>query len=372
MRSGIAILTAACLYTVGCGGSGTNPSTDPVVVVPPPPPPPQADAWAGVKESVDASAITDLRLVIGDSTGVIFEYEKGNLPGDEEHRLASASKLLTGLTVMRLVEAGTLSLSDNPQAYIGGWTNDPTDDKSRVTLEQTLSFTTGFNASPLTSGCILRPAVLLENCVLEIHDDGPETLPGDAFYYGPEHMHIAAGMAQGATSLNYVDIFTEQIADPLNLNDTHFETPSVINPRASGGAVSTANDYAEILRALMAGDLISDIDGFTQDRTGAVSFGFRPNAIGMEAGDWHYGLGFWRECDSFVWDQTCADDIVISSPGAFGWLPWIDFSENYFALIATEDSEGGLVAVGDRPTSASITLEQELQPLIVTALSEVR
>lgn len=352
----------------GCGGSSSPTVTTPVTSVPPQPV--TTDAWDAVKTAVDESPISDLRLIIGDSSGVIFEYEKGDTPANEVYRVASASKLLTGLTLMRLVEAEALSLSDSPQSLLPDWTAETTDLRSRVTLEQALSFTTGFNGTPLSSGCILRSLIRLENCVIEIHDDGIETIPGDAFYYGPEHMHIAAGMAQRAVGEDYVDIFIAEIAEPLNLENTRFETPSQLNPPAAGGAVSTANDYAKILQALMAGDIIRDLDVFLEDRTATVRFGFRPESIGRDAGDWHYGLGFWLECDSFVWDQACEENLIISSPGAFGWLPWIDFSNGYYGLIATEDSEGGLIAVGDRPTSQSVQLEQRLQPLILEALAE--
>lgn len=366
---------ATCFVLAACGGGGSS-SSPPVSMpppAPPPPPPPSSDVWEAVKTAVDVSPITDMRLIIGDSTGVIFQYEKGSLPGDEVHRIASSSKLLTGLTLMRLVEAGDLSLDDNPQDYLTGWTSNPADNRSKVTLEQALSFTTGFNASPLQAGCILQIFKLLQTCVQEIHDDGIETIPGDSFYYGPEHMHIAAAMAEVATGQSYVDIFKTQIVEPLNLSaDTAFVNPSLTNPRASGGAESTANDYAEILRALMAGEIITDLSSFTQDRTANVSFGFRPNAVLMDSGDWHYGFGFWRECDDFVWQNSCTDDVVISSAGAFGWVPWIDFKADYFGLIATEDSEGGIIAVGEGPTRTSTALEQELQPLIETALQQVR
>ena len=93
----------------GCGGSSSPTVTTPVTSVPPQPV--TTDAWDAVKTAVDESPISDLRLIIGDSSGVIFEYEKGDTPANEVYRVASASKLLTSLTLMRLVEAEALSLS---------------------------------------------------------------------------------------------------------------------------------------------------------------------------------------------------------------------------------------------------------------------
>ena len=135
----------------------------------------------------------------------------------------------------------------------------------------------------------------------------------------------------------------------------------------AGGAESTPADYSEILRALLAGELIVDLNEFTRDRTASVSLFDRPSTAEM-FGDWHYGLGFWRECDDAQFSADCANEIVISSPGAFGWTPWIDFENNYYALIATEDSDGGLIEIGEGPSNASVELEQTLQPLIADVL----
>ena len=55
---------------------------------------------------------------------------------------------------------------------------------------------------------------------------------------------------------------------------------------------------------------------------------------------------------------------MLSSPGAFGFTPWVDFGKGYWAIIAIEENTGK----GFDPASVAVELEQALQPLIETAL----
>lgn len=347
------------LLVASCGGSGSI-SAPPVIISPPPPP---VIIWADVTAAVDAASTADIHLVIGDATGEIFSYEKGNLPRTETHRLASASKLLSGVTIVRLIEAGTMSLGDHPQDYIPWWTSDAGDDRSLITLEDLLSFKSGFNYKPGLGGCVNDGNISLETCARDYYDGDITSTPGDVYYYGPAHLQVAAYMAEIASGVSYVNLFKAQIATPLNLSTaTGFVSPSLTNPRASAGAQSTVADYSEILRALLAGELISDLPAFTLDRTINATFGHRPVGIENAGVDWHYGLGFWRECELAVWDNSCANHVVISSPGAFGWNPWIDLEENYFGLIAMD--------VPLTVDNGTVELEITLRPLIEAALAK--
>lgn len=357
MKQYIATISVG-LFVTACGGSASV-SAPPVVVSPPPP----VSIWADVTAAVDAAPTADIHLVIGDAQGEIFSYEKGSLPRNETHRLASASKLLTGITIVRLIEAGTMSLGDNPQDYIPWWTSDAGDDRSLITLEDLLSFKSGFNYKPGFGGCVNNGNISLEDCAHDYYDGGVASAPGDVYYYGPAHLQVAAYMAQIASGTSYVDLFQDQVTEPLSLsNATGFVSPSLTNPRASAGAQSTVADYSEILRALLAGELITDLTTFAQDRTANASFGHRPAGIENANVDWHYGLGFWRECEHAIWDNSCANHVVISSPGAFGWNPWVDLEENYYGLIAMD--------VPLAIDNGTVELEIALRPLIVAALAK--
>jgi acetyl esterase/lipase len=315
-----------------------------------------------------------MRLIVGDSSGSVFTYEKGNFPGDRASLIASSTELLSGAMIMRLTDVvdpaadePLILLSDNPQDYIPWWTSDPNDARSRITLADLLSLTSGFNFSPDSTSCLSDAGITLEDCARQVYDRDVLQEPGDQFFYSDVHMEPAGYMAELASGSGFTDLFNEVIAVHLGLSATTIHNPSAANPRVGGGGQSTPDDYAEFLRAMLTGELVPTLSTFLEDRTQNVDFANRPIAV-ENSGDWHYGLGFWHECDQPVYDQSCADDLTISSGGAYGWTPWIDYDHRYFGLIAAEDLEAG--QIGDGPAVEATRLEQQLQPLIEDILAE--
>jgi hypothetical protein len=53
---------------------------------------------------------------------------------------------------------------------------------------------------------------------------------------------------------------------------------------------------------------------------------------------WHYSYGHWVE------DEPGTGDGAFSSPGKFGFYPWIDASKTYYGIVAREDlTPGGTI-----------------------------
>lgn len=348
-KSQLALLAALTLAACGGGGSGGTPAV------------PTADPFAPVATAVDAGPFDDIAVLVGDADGVAWSYERGNVSRSSSHLVASASKWLTGATLMRLVEQGLMQLDDRPQDYLAYWTSDPDDPRSRITLEQLLAFTAGFDVGPADGSCVGDGSISLDTCVQALYAAGLAYEPGTTFYYGPAHMHIAARMAEVASGQDFVTLFRLQMADPLGLSAaTAFVSPSMSNPRASGGARSTASDYAAFLTALLGRRLIADLETFNADRTAPpVVLASLPGSAASDGNAWRYALGAWREDGA---------DERLSSPGAFGWYPWIDFEAGYFVLIAAE----ALPSPGFSPSAESVALGASLRPLIEQALADAQ
>lgn len=340
-------------------------------------PPPPTYNWAAVDAAFNSSAIVNGALIIGDSTGNIHEVIKGNFNSDLAYPIASSSKWLTAALVMRMIEAGKLSLSDKASSKLTYWTTSPSDPRNAVTLAQTLSLTSGFNATPVEVSCVSSPYYSLQSCAQSIYNKNVSTTPGSTFSYGPEHLQIAAAMAEIAGNKTFSQLFADYVTTPLNMTCTryvesvltaplhlngracNYSYPANANTWAAGGAVSSAHDYAKLLKALLASGFITDAEAFFAPRTIALAKGYVPAGTG--GNDWQYALGSWNECDYTTWMQSCADDKINSAPGAYGWLPWIDRKNGYYGLIATR------IQVGEGDTKA-VPIEQSLQPLILTAL----
>jgi hypothetical protein len=62
----------------------------------------------------------------------------------------------------------------------------------------------------------------------------------------------------------------------------------------------------------------------------------------VASGDWRCAAGAWRECDSSSWNTQNGIRVVLSSPGALGWTPWVDHTKGHLGLSAMEMSAGGV------------------------------
>ena len=294
--------------------------------------------------------------MVGDADGALLIYEKGTFRVSQPVRLASASKLLTGLAVWSLVEDGQLSETDRTGELLSVWSAQ--DARADVTLRDLMSFTSGLNTPPNGSTCAGRLTLTLDNCVAEIHDGGLDTPPGSTFNYGPDHMQVAALMAEIASGEPLSDTLRRTILDPIGASaETGFLRGA--NVRYSGGAQGTADDYAGVLQALLAGTIISDKTAFLEARTSDADIGFQPTGLSESGRDWRYGFGFWLECDIVPFNAECESQPTLSSPGARGFVPWVDFKSGYWAIIAMEESN---------EAARSTELQQLIQPMIEEAI----
>ena len=358
----LAALAPLGLSACAGGGSSTSPPAPPAPI----PPVVSAPDFSSVQAEVDRHPVADMALLVGDADGVLFSYSKSDFTAQTPVNIASATKLVTGLGVWSLVEGGALSEADAPQDWLDFWATEPTDPRSDITLSQLMSFTSGFNARP-GAGCAGDGVSALSACVEDIFADGVDTAPGTAFSYGPEHMQVAALMARAASGQELRDIVRRDVLDASGAGaNAGFRSIFGDNPRYSAGMIASVEDYGRVLQALLAGQLAGERDAFLADRTAGTQTAFQPAANSDGARDWHHGFGFWIECDAVPFQPSCNDGPTISSPGAFGFLPWVDFDAGYWAVIAMRQPNGS----GTNPTAQSIDLEQILQPMIERALAD--
>jgi CubicO group peptidase (beta-lactamase class C family) len=303
-------------------------------------------------------------LAIYDAQGVKrFERMYGDFAADRRIAVASASKLVAGLTIMRLVSQGFLSL-DSTTGQVLGWTGP----QGAITLRQLLSFTSGMERE---APCTLLPDVALADCVVQISQMPLLAAPGTRYDYGSTHLHVAARMAEVATGASWNDVFDAQIRTPLGLGpDLAFYTAprmalGTTNPLIAGGLRATMNEYARMLaldfqRGVHQGNRLIDdalFDAQASEPYPDAVIGNSPFAA--IALNFHYGLTAWLECP-----PPAVNCPVISSPGAFGFTPWLDRASGYYAIIAMEESRSQSQVV-----SFSVQLAQDLKPLIRAAFS---
>jgi CubicO group peptidase (beta-lactamase class C family) len=354
-------LLAACFLTLAlaaCGGGGGEP----------PPPPIPDTTWSAVESAVttavQANSVPGLTLSVYDRNGrQVYVRAWGDAAPSRRLAVASASKLVSGVVLLRLVDQGLLTLESTTGAVLG-WQGP----QAAITLRQLLSFTSGLQPDP---DCTNNALVTLAACVDTISQLPMVAPPATRFDYGSGHLHVAARMAEVLTGESWDAIVQRQLRTPLGLpaEFRYYTYPQqalgLQNPLIAGGLRASADEYARLLgvvyqKGLLDGQrLISAalFDEQAREPYPNVVIGTSP---AQQAGyPFRYGLTAWLECATPATGCTSLD-----SAGAFGFTPWIDRAAGYYAILGMELAPGA-------GTQFGIPLEQQLKPLVAQAIARL-
>lgn len=285
----------------GCGGGGNGAAVPPES---PGDPPPVADPVdARMAEALDEASAEEepdgMALSIRGADGeIVFESVYGDFDPERRYAGASASKLVTALTLLRLVEQQYLSLESTTGETLG-WPGT----RGTITLEQLLAFISGL---PPNDDCLTDVDTTLADCVQSISERALRAPPGERFDYGGTHMQVAARMAEVVTGEPWHAVFRNQLVIPLGLDDAlrYFTFPRQrtrqSNPRIAGGLVANVREYAAFLqlawnRGRLDGNPLIDealVERIARQPVPDVETGFSPEPM-------PYGLGAWLDdCDT--------------------------------------------------------------------------
>lgn len=281
----------------------------------------------------------------------IYERALGGFDLNSWVTTGSASKWASAAAILTLVDDGTMSMSDTVGQYVDSWSTGP---KAEVTLEHALSHRAGLHAK---HDCLRAYDKPLLDCVDKIALT-PSLYPaGEGFGYGALSFHAAAAMAEKATGQPFRDVFQSRLAEPLGLSNTRFgrggQSP---NPGVAGNLVTSGEDFARFLEMVLnygvyKGNRILS-EAAVRDMEGAHAgpgpyFHHIPDRHAQSRHD-IYGLGVWR-------DVVAPDGqlLVMSSPGKFGFTPWVDRRVDVAAVITAEWSHKQL-ALGKPPDPADV------------------
>jgi hypothetical protein len=212
----------------------------------------------------ECSRLGPLYWEIGDANGVLASGSEGRgVDRDKVMPIASATKWLFGAFVFELRQ-GTLTDED----------------------KRDLRMLSGYTQMRPVS-CIFASTV--GSCMSKSGGHDPKT-DGEFHYNGGHFQHWAAsnGFADDSAAQ-----FGKKMQDLLGV-PFEMRTPS-----PSGGGAMSAAQYATFLRRLMKGDY-------------KLSASLGKDSVSADYG-WRYSYAHWVE-----------DDGALSSPGLFGFYPWID------------------------------------------------
>jgi CubicO group peptidase (beta-lactamase class C family) len=267
-----------------------------------------------------------LRVDRGDTTDLVKAFGLADRTHDivntidTRFALASGAKGFTALTVMSLIEDGTLERSTTARSVLGG---DLPLIHDTVTVEHLLAHRSGIgdyldeDAVDDISDYVM-PVPVQELATTEQYLavlDGHKTMfrPGERFVYNNGGYVVLALIAERSSEMSFHELVQQRVCEPAGMHDTAFlrsdELPgdaalgylTVDGPRTNvfhlpvlgtgdGGIYSTAADMTAFWHSLFAGAIVSS------DRVAEM---VRPRSDWPEESK-RYGLGFHLHATSDV------------------------------------------------------------------------
>ena len=364
---------AIAIMFAGCGGGGSSSSSTPTPTpTPPPTPSPTVQqridaATTTVTHNTACTSITPFYWEIGDATGAL-----GSGTGGDNSTTAPNSA-----TVMEIASAskwifGAYALEQNSYANIKSAQH--LNGNSDITL---LNFTSGYdNMGP--ASCTLQNTV--GSCFSALSTAGNGGYNSDyhaadvgKFYYSSGHLQSFAANVAGLGSYYKSNVGgSPLLADEIRNKIGQEITLIYSNPALAGGISTDAADYAVFLRKIMAGGLqmsqhlsadpVCAWTGFSDCNALYSPINGTGNDISNEK--WHYSLAHWIEDDPTVGDGA------FSSPGAFGFYPWIDSSKTYYGILARHDTSTAQSDPKQAPYATSVNCGRLIRKAWLQAVAQ--
>lgn len=192
------------------------------------------------------------------STAILTKNVKGEagvagrpVRADDPVRVASISKLVTAVAVMRLVDEGRVDLDRDISAYLGFPVRNPAFPDRPVTLRHLLSHTSGIRD---TIDYLLPLDGSLQDVLANPSVWHPTYEPGDYFSYANLNSPVVAATLEAATRERFDRLMARKVLQPLRL-DACFNWGAGCTPGRRAQAVTLLRTNGDLARdAAITGD----------------------------------------------------------------------------------------------------------------------
>ena len=237
-----------------------------------------------LKETLIKEKIAGMAVAITDRDKIIFaegfgvesvERPEVAVTAKSLFRIASITKVVTGMTILSLVEEGKLSLDTRVKVVLPWLTLTDKNTEENVTLGHLLSHTAGLPAEYTPEGT--REESALEPSLQAGLPNLPMQFPlGEGFLYSNWGIRLASLVAEKVTGKFFTQLAHERVLNPLGMDRTTFDlhlaaTYSICLPhteengefrvfhnlqenaarQAAGGLYSNAEDLCRLARCLL-------------------------------------------------------------------------------------------------------------------------
>lgn len=253
------------------------------------------------------------------------------------YNIASITKSITGMAVLKLVEQGKLSLTDT----VGKFFQNVPALKSGITIHQLLSHQSGIPQAYAADG-----ELNADNAADKIWKVKTDVRPGEKFLYSNDNYTLLAIIIEKVTGMRWKEYMRENILTPLGMTNTFFWAeenrtglPMVVQKEktkqqandygftGATGIFSNATDLLKFQRALKSNLVLSD-------SSKALYFGnYTKLKSALPGSTDYYGYGVFRTTGEWesLWTR--------GNEGGWGTSIAYLFPKNNISVIVLSSSE---------------------------------
>jgi CubicO group peptidase (beta-lactamase class C family) len=289
------------------------------------------------------------RVVLHEALG--WRDLEGRLPMERTtlFRMASNTKPVITTAALLLEQDGRLAMGDPVSKYIPEFARG---DLAQITLHQLATHSSGLPRSPIFLPGASADSDLVRESARFAGALSLNRPPGSSYEYSNVGYNVLGGVLEAASGQRLDALLRERVYVPLGMHDSSNhesvadngrmgriyrrsggewrtgwspgDAPDFPLVRASGGMISTAEDYAAFLQMWLDGGRFGDVQLLS-----AASVA-RGTARHVADGDAHYGYG-WR----------VEQDGVFGHGGSDGTAAWIDPAKQLIVIVFTQAPAGG-------------------------------
>lgn len=183
----------------------------------------------------------------GDLVHSSVRSRSGRVDLDSRFRLASISKTITAVAVLKLVERGRIHLDDRPladlAASVGETVLDP--QLADVTVAQLLSHTSGVDS--FRDDFFDSPEITADDLVKRILATPPVAAPGTEFLYSNANYLLLGRLVEMVAGETNETFVRREILVPLGIDGMRYGSTQVDEPGDADHASGAGRNYMELL-----------------------------------------------------------------------------------------------------------------------------
>ena len=332
------------------------------------------DAAVGLyRDAVDQGDLVGAVLLVAKDGKVVLKEALGwrdkarDLPMETTtmFRMASNTKPVVATGVGILVEAGSLSYEAPVRRYMPSFDNHRS---GFIQVGHLLSHSSGFRIPTLFLNPYMEPtsehpeAPTLQLEAARFGPVGADVIPGETYSYSNPGYNTLGALIEIASGQPLERFLDERIYTPLGMDDSYHhevdekmdgklermsvvyyerdgdewapgwspgDTPQVPFVRASGGMISTVDDYVIFCQMFLNGGEYGSRRILTQETVDLMTSPKIRQNPGSEGPAIHYGYGW-----------AVDEEGVYSHSGSDGTLAWVDPGRNVIGLVFTQTPRG--------------------------------